>query len=308
MHRRNLTAADGESWGGLGLELPPATEPGLRPRTANGNLIVLSQGPRVVLTGRIDDDRCGVEYSRTDHYRSPIAPLRAAEARAVAEACSVAGPGGPSWYARWAHRFAGALHARASGPLHEGPWVLSPRLAREGMAPAAGGPGGQWRSLLLDGHPDGYIDWFDGSWRVMPLRRMPPPDDPRVKACRKQAREGILAPVLLWWFSGLNCHAVLDGHARLGAAIAENREPAVLVLSRAPSREQTGARTDSALSTYRLTMSLLDGPHPVTDRQGLAGAAGRLLAAQLHSLKADYAPTRAWPLPSGPPARPRPLP
>ncbi|MEV7360645.1 hypothetical protein [Kitasatospora sp. NPDC091276] len=292
MHRRNLTAAaDGGSWGGLGLELPPATEPGLRPRTANGNLIVLSQGPRVVLTARIDDDRCGVEYSRTDHYRSPLAPLRAARARAVA------GPGAPSWYARWAHRFAGALHARADGPLHEGRWVLSPRLAREGTAPAAGGPGGQWRSLLLDAHPDGYVDWFDGSRRVMPLRRMPPPDDPRVKACRKQAREGVLAPVLLWWFSGLNCHAVLDGHARLGAAIAENREPAVLVLSRAPSEERTRARTDKALSTYRLTMSLLDGPHPVADRQGLASAAGRLLATQLHGPEAGHAPTRAWPMP-----------
>ncbi|MEU0633529.1 hypothetical protein [Streptomyces sp. NPDC005989] len=56
---------------------------------------------------------------------------------------------------------------------------------------------------MLDDHPDGYIDWFTGSWGVMPLRQMPPPDHARVKAYRKQAREGILPPALLWWFSGL---------------------------------------------------------------------------------------------------------
>ncbi|MFE7367256.1 hypothetical protein [Streptomyces anulatus] len=292
MHRTNLTAAiDSESWVSLGLELPPTTEPGLRPETANGNLIVLSQGSDVVLSGKVDDDRCGVEYSRTDHYRSPVSPLRAAEVRSVAE------HGQPSWYARWAHRFADALDSSTIGPLHEGRWVLSRRLAREGMTPTGGGSAAQWRSLLLDDHPDGYIDWFDGSWGVMPLRQMPPPDDPRVKAYRKHAREGILPPLLLWWFSGLNCHVILDGHARLGAAIAENREPAVLVLSRAPSEEQTRAGTEKALSTYHLTMSLLDGPHPITDRQGLVRAASHLLATQLHSLKVDYAPTRAWPRP-----------
>ncbi|MGB8939405.1 MAG: hypothetical protein WCD21_04060 [Streptomyces sp.] len=44
---------------------------------------------------------------------------------------------------------------------------------------------------------------------------MPRADDPRVKAYRKQARDGTLPPVLLWWVSGLDCHLVLDGHAGL---------------------------------------------------------------------------------------------
>ncbi|MFF2010591.1 hypothetical protein ACFVWY_16155 [Streptomyces sp. NPDC058195] len=293
MHRTNLTAAnDSASWVGLSLELQRATEPGLRPEAANGNQIVLSQGPHVVLSARIDDDRGGVAYSRTDHYRSPIAPLRATEVRAVSER------GQPSWYTRWAHRFADALEASPIGPLHEGRWVLSRRLAREGMARTGDGPARPWRSLLLDEHPDGSIDWFTGSWRVVPLRRMPTPGEGRVKAYRKQAREGILPPALLWWFSGLNCYVVLDGHARLVAALAENREPAVLVLSRAPSGEQTRTGTDRALSAYHLTMSVLDGPHPVTDRQGAARDASRLLATQLHHLAVDYAPTRAWPMPA----------
>ncbi|MEU7076007.1 hypothetical protein AB0B30_38445 [Streptomyces narbonensis] len=74
--------------------------------------------------------------------------------------------------------------------------------------------------MLVEGHPDGYIDWFvhSGSWQVLPLRPMPDPGDSRVKAYPKQAREGTLPPVLLWWVSGLDCHLILDGHAGLAAA------------------------------------------------------------------------------------------
>lgn len=32
--------------------------------------------------------------------------------------------------------------------------------------------------MLVEGHPDGYIDWFvhSGSWEVLPLRPMPDGD------------------------------------------------------------------------------------------------------------------------------------
>ncbi|MGW2157615.1 hypothetical protein [Nonomuraea sp. NPDC001699] len=209
MRRTDLTgAADSESWVGLGLELQHAALPGLRPEAANGNRMVLSQGPDAVLFAKIDDDRGGVEYSRTENYRSPLAPLRAAETRAITE------PGQPPWYARWAHRFADALAASPIGPFHEGRWVLSLRLAGEDVS------ADRWRSLLLVDHPDGSIDWFTGSWKVMPLRQMSPPGHGRVQAYRKQAREGILPPALLWWFSGLHCYVILDGHDRLVAAFA----------------------------------------------------------------------------------------
>ncbi|MFF8712110.1 hypothetical protein ACF07T_11815 [Streptomyces sp. NPDC015184] len=92
MHRTNLTAATAdESWGGLVLELPHPTGPGLRPEVADGNRMVLAQGPDVMFFAEVDDDRCGVEYLRTDRYRSPVAPLRIAEARAIG------GQGQPSW-------------------------------------------------------------------------------------------------------------------------------------------------------------------------------------------------------------------
>jgi hypothetical protein len=33
----------------------------------------------------------------------------------------------------------------------------------------------------------------------------------RVRSYRRQVREGIMAPALLWWVSGLNTLLVLDG-------------------------------------------------------------------------------------------------
>ncbi|MFG2333996.1 hypothetical protein ACGFMM_30875 [Streptomyces sp. NPDC048604] len=107
--------------------------------------------------------------------------------------------------------------------------------------------------MLVEGHPDGYIDWFthSGSWEVLPLRPMPGPRDSRVKAYRKQAREGTLPPVLLWWVSGLDCHLVLDGHARLAAAIAEFIEPPLLQLHRTVPRDGLDARWRRAVAPYR---------------------------------------------------------
>lgn len=38
-------------------------------------------------------------------------------------------------------------------------------------------------------------------------------------------------PVLLWWISGLDCYVILDGHDRILAAIAEDREPPFMALA-----------------------------------------------------------------------------
>ena len=56
----------------------------------------------------------------------------------------------------------------------------------------------------------------------------------RVKAYRKQVREGMLRRVLLCWVSGLGCHLILDGHARLASAIAESVEPPLGTTGRHP--------------------------------------------------------------------------
>ncbi|MFF5725047.1 hypothetical protein [[Kitasatospora] papulosa] len=88
---------------------------------------------------------------------------------------------------------------------------------------------------------------------------MPGPGDSRVKAYRKQAREGTLPPVLMWWVSGLDCHLILDGHARLAAAIAESVEPPLLRLHRAVARDDLAVRIDDAVGFYESELTRFAG-------------------------------------------------
>ncbi|MYX98297.1 hypothetical protein GT045_26700 [Streptomyces sp. SID486] len=66
-----------------------------------------------------------------------------------------------------------------------------------------------------------------------------------------------LPPVLLWWASGLDCHLVLDGHARLAAAIAESLEPPLLQLHRTVPR-------DRQMAAHHDEGALLPGTSPQT--------------------------------------------
>ncbi|MFE0644934.1 hypothetical protein ACFW2Y_25480 [Streptomyces sp. NPDC058877] len=203
--------------------------------------ILLSQQSRPVLLAAVDEHLQGVDFWRTDAYRSFVPPLRADTGRALA---------GNSQ--RWAHRFARYLVGSPDGPVHTGRWLLSPESPLGPSRPSGTSHADHWSSMLVEGHPDGCVDWFLHScgWEVLPLRPMPDADDGRVKAYRKQVREGTLPPVLLWWVSGLDCHLVLDGHARLAASIAESVEPPLLQLHRTLPNDDRSARIDDAVGFY----------------------------------------------------------
>lgn len=291
--RTNLTRTDG-TWSGLLLEERERPRPGLCLWTA-GNRLLLTQGAAAdpLLLALVDPDRYGVDFHRTGRYRPLLPPLRAHMARDF--------EGSPQ---RWAHHFATLLATSPDGPLHDGRWVLSPDPLLLLRPNHQGEPHGEyWRSLLIEGDPDGYIDWFihNGSWEILPLRVMPGADDPRVKAYRKQARDGILPPVLLWWVSGLDSHVVLDGHARLAAAIAESVEPAVLELRRTTPQDEVDTGTERAAATYEAELARFtelraaQGPR-VPDGAEFAGPA---LARRLAELHTGHRPTWAWPLPGG---------
>ncbi|WP_251094174.1 hypothetical protein [Streptomyces sp. Caat 7-52] len=290
MRRTDITRDDG-TWTALSLEVRSRTRPGLCLLSAERRLL-LTQLSRPVLLAAVDGDRCGVEFWRTDAYRPPLPPLRAETARALA--------GHPD---RWAHRFAQHLLDSPAGPLHDGCWLLSPEspLLRwnHGRRP----PHEYWNSMLVEGHPDGYIDWFvhSGSWEILPLRPMPDADDSRVKAYRKQARDGTLPPVLLWWVSGLDCHLILDGHARLAAAIAESLTPPLLHLHRTAPVDEVDEGTERAVRLYEAELARFA---ELRERQGPAvpdgaAVAGPSLARRLRELRTEQRPTWAWPLPGG---------
>ncbi|WP_457032841.1 hypothetical protein [Kitasatospora sp. P5_F3] len=289
MQRSDVTRDDG-TWMGLSLEVQGRRQPGLCVFSAGPHLLV-SQLSRPVLLAVVDEHLQGVDFWRTDEYRSFVPPLRADAGRALA--------GSPQ---RWAHRFARYLGASDS-PLHEGRWLLSCESSFRRWRPADTSQAEYWSSMLVDGHPAGYLDWFLHScgWEVLALRPMPDSGDSRVKAYRKQARDGTLPPVLLWWVSGLDCHLILDGHARLAAAIAESVEPPLLQLHRTMAHDDLAARTGEAAGLYEYELARFAGLraiHGPTVPDG-AATAGPQLARLLHGLDTARQPTWAWPLPGG---------
>lgn len=290
VERGDVTRDDG-AWVGLSLNVRDRHQPGLCVFSAGQRLLV-SQLSRHVLLAVVDGQLQGVDFWRTDEYRSFVPPLRADVGRALA--------GSPD---RWAHRFAQYLIDSAGSPLHGGRWLLSCESPLRRWRHADVSHAEYWGSMLVDGHTNGYIDWFvhNHSWEILPLRAMPDADDSRVKAYRKQAREGTLPPVLLWWVSGLDCHLILDGHARLAAAIAESVEPAVLQLHRTVPRDDRAARIAEAVGFYEMELARFAGLRAVHGPSVPDGSAtaGPQLVRLLHDLDTVEQPTWAWPLPGG---------
>jgi hypothetical protein len=290
MRRTDITRDDG-TWTGLSLEVTGRRRPGLCLFSA-GRRLLLAQQSRPVLLAAVDEQYYGVDFWRTDDYRSLLPPLRAETGRALG--------GRPD---RWAYRFADHLLDAPDSPLHDGRWLLSPDSPllhwNHGRRPQAA----YWASMLVEGHPHGYIDWFmhNGSWEILPLRPLPEADDSRVKAYRKQARDGTLPPVLLWWVSGLDCHLVLDGHARLAAAIAESTAPSVLHLHRTAPSDEVAAGTERAVHRYEAELARFAELRATRGSAVPDGAAlaGPELARRLGALYTEQRPSWAWPLDGG---------
>ncbi|WP_128376308.1 hypothetical protein [Streptomyces cavernae] len=287
MRRTHLTRPDGGAI--LLLEPRDRPRPGLSVRTA-GNRLVVTQGSRPVLFAVVEEHHEGVEFVRTEGFRPVVPPLRARAARESAGSAH-----------HWAHRVADALTRSYESPLHDGRWILSPDAELARWNHGRLGQAEYWSSMVVEGHPEGYLDWYGHNveWEILPLRRMPDADDGRVKSYRKQAREGIMPPVVLWWVSGLDCHLVLDGHARLAAAIAESLEPPLLELYRSLPADEEDAATRDAVAAYEAELARfteLSRRHPGIDGAGLAGPS---FARRLDQLRAARRPSWAWPLSGG---------
>ncbi|MGW5421549.1 hypothetical protein [Streptomyces sp. NPDC003943] len=274
------------------MRIEQPVRPGLRMECADGGRLVLTQGDRPVLFARQRASHRGVHYARTGRYASPLAPLRAGTARAVA---AFAAPGSDAWTERWAAYAEAELRVAAGGPLHEGDWNLGPMT-----------PGwfvdGNWAGLLAHDPDRGHLTWFghgdpaEDARDLLPLRALSDPGAARVRAYRRQYREGVLPPVLLWWISGLNSPVVLDGHDRLVAALAEGGRPEVLLLSRAVDAAYVALCAARPVEEYAYRMAALGGG-PL---DGVRGAvAGQALAKALRAIERTPEITRAWPVAGG---------
>lgn len=255
--------------------------PALRFETAEQGRL-LCQGERPLLLGRTDGTGCcnDMAMHRLDGYRSPLPPLRSTAMREQTD---------------WAHQYARWLEETEDGPLHDGRWLLTRRAS---FAP------GIWTEDFVRDWPGGSLELYcGGGWHgVLPLRRLSPPDAARVKAYRKHARDGTLAPVLLWWVTFLDGWLILDGHDRAVAALAEGAEPVCVELRRVADEERWRGEAEEITAAHEQHMERLDSraPHPNLMHQRAALERG--YADALASLPYDTAPTRSWPLPGGAPA------
>jgi hypothetical protein len=231
----------------------------------------LRQDDRPVLLAHLQRSNYGVHYLRLDGYEPVLPPLTAAEARQE-----------PSW----PHRYLTYL-AQGPNPLHPGWWTLQP-----------------WRRPgpleLAAEHPSGYLDWWAGWNGIVPLRPLPEPGDGRVKAHRKLVRDGLLPPILLWWVSGLDGWVLLDGHARLAAALAEDAIPPALALALAPSQ------VDEAVGHVQRHQTLVEAQlERDADKHARRTKESAMRAQQWHfgavyaGIPGERLRTRAWPLPGG---------
>ncbi|MFF4254881.1 hypothetical protein ACFY1L_27105 [Streptomyces sp. NPDC001663] len=266
-----------------GLVLAVSGRPGppaLRFETADGGRLLLRLGERPLMLGRLDGDGCcrDLHVRRLDGCRSPLPPLRSDAMRA---------PG------NWPHQYARWLEATDSGPLCDGRWQLEERVT---FAP------GIWSEDFVRGWPDGRLELLcGGGWHgVLPLRRLSPPDAPRVKAYHKHAREGTLAPVLLWWVSFLDGWLILDGHDRAVAALEEGAVPPCVVLALVQDDEKWRQTADEITESHEQRMARLAArpAHANLERQRAALEQG--YADVMSWLPYEEAYTDSWPLPGGP--------
>lgn len=220
---------------GTELTLHPADiqrPPRLRLRAAPQR-IVLTIDDADLAIAHVDSDHCGVELALRDgapfHLLPPIgAPLLR----------TAPGLDDARYVAHWSDNFARSLvQAHALGP---GRFAITPATdpapPRRAALPRCDDAAEEVRTVFglresLLSEAVASQDWHaDGNGGVFRLRRPSARDASRVRLWRKRAREGVLPPVLVSYVSGLTMFALLDGHDRLAAAVAEGLSPPVMVL------------------------------------------------------------------------------
>lgn len=216
-----------EQWSGLGLVVERRGRPMLRVEAAAPRLLRVCIGADPVLWARQAPPWTGLWWLRGDASPGLIPPLRAADARAVEGPSDSAG-----WLAAWARIFARHL----ADALDGGTWTLEPATGSELRrieGAASEMPPVHGLGALVDQPRCGFQGWDVRSpTGLLLLRALSPPDAARVRALRKRARDGTLAPLLLLFVAGLDAWLLLDGHDRLRAALLEGCAPAALALGR----------------------------------------------------------------------------
>lgn len=238
--------SDKGRWVGLQIKCGER-EPGLRKAAlrvesgADGWLRLVqdcvgSDEPRVRLWARQETGFDGVHLLRSDAAMASPVPASVLDSATLQRHAALE-PG--LRMASWSRVFAKALADASTSFLHSGDWVLLGAHEAgkdwqfetgplQGMAPYRY----RWIENLRDAlrqDPLTYLDWWRPRREVLSLRALTDADEGRIDWWRKKSREGVLPPVLLWYLSCLEAYVIVDGHARLQAALLEDRAPELLV-------------------------------------------------------------------------------
>jgi hypothetical protein len=285
----------GGVWKGLQLDLPQRRDAGLRVEVSAGRRLLVRQQAAPIVAARVQRWMSHVDYVRSERYRPVVPPIRADLTRRLAQGQAA------ERNIRWTYHFAAALADSDAGPLHSGRWLLEPSGPYLWLEDYRHLTFQQRWAELVASDPAGEVDWFflNGRGMILCLRDPSAVDDGRVKAYRKQIREDVIAPVLLWWVSGLTAYLVLDGHDRLQACLAEGRTPPLFALSRLADDAQSNL--DFEIARHTETVAHIER----AIGQGSRGAAEALVSERRRFGRAieDQAigtrKTCAWPLPGG---------
>lgn len=190
-----------------------------------------------------------------------------------------------AWGWWWLARLMAAHVEGAATPLHEGSWWCGPvrgaRLRPE-LAP----------SLL----PATQLGSFEGC--LIPTRPLSPSGASRVKAWRKQARGGVLPPILAVYSSVSESWWILDGHDRLVAALEAGEVPEVVGLAhlRAAASWLTPEIEAQAQAAVLERMAKVDWSRA---SEGVIDHFNRSLLQVYVGAEELYCQSRVWPLPGG---------
>jgi hypothetical protein len=214
-------------------------------QAARAGYLCLMVGREPALFARTWPGRYGATVVRSTARLRAIPPIRAADARRAP------GRGGQAVFVEWwVNRFATRLLASSCSPIGAGrTYVLAPIEAGKGVPYGAYDRRGKvaWTDVELRSLDDSVLlqrETFALAWDfhylgLVTTRVSSEPEDGRVKAWRKVARERRLPPLLVWWCPGLFAHVLLDGHDRLHAAMLEGKTPDIVVLADlAPTRDR----------------------------------------------------------------------
>ena len=281
-------------WPGLDLTVSAPQQPGLLVQAGPGRRIRVALGERPLFWTRVCRDYSGTTTLVARDAPRLLAPIPASVIRSTTAPWN-----SQAWWASWARWLARQLLSIPGSPLSRGAWRIAP------CSPTACDvrPARFYERVIAQSALDhGTWDFRSSEQPPLALRSLGAPEDARVKAWRRAARESTLPPLVLYWVSGLDRYVVLDGHHRLLAALTEGIVPPALAIVPLQARLRPEVRSgrDQVLQAIERHLEANASADRPRRRPHRIETINQVLIEAFDDRPRTAHMTRAWPLPRGP--------